>query len=290
MMDGSPLEASTESDAARAIDANDAATIEDARSRDSTFDDGEPPGEHGDSGVDDGESSADAADSMTENGDSAPPEAGDSGSAPDAYDYDALGNDASDAEIADALDATAEPDATDSAVPDAALADGSANDAGDSSLEAGDAGSPFDASGIDATSLCAPFLFDAPQIRITYVDAAAPSPSTFVGGAIESGTYWLTSVTSYQGAFGNASTTAEIMIIDAVNKTIRNAYADIAPPATYSGFGYVPNDPSPNSFLAVVLCPSSGATEPVYYSFSGTGPGAHLTFLNGASVNILTKQ
>jgi hypothetical protein len=153
-----------------------------------------------------------------------------------------------------------------------------------------DAVSPFDAAGIDASALCDPFTFGAPQVPITYVDAAAPSPAAFVGGTIESGTYWLTSDTSYQGAFGNGSTTAEVLIVDSVAHTMRNAYADIAPPATYVGFGYEPGAPAANAFTLVLLCPGSGATATVYYSFSGTGPGAQLTWSYGDTVAVLTKQ
>jgi hypothetical protein len=281
--DSSTVEGSSSTDSATTGDAADATTsdaaTEDSASRDASgdgdaSDESDSAAEHPDASWD--------ADSATNQGDSAE-DAGDSGwaTAPDAPGDAPVGDDASDAAVADAPDASSEPDAADSE---------SGVDSSDSAVGPMDSGSLFDASGIDAAALCTPFTFDAPQIPITYVDAAAPSPSTFTGGSIESGTYYLTSLSSYQGAFGNASSTAEILIVDADNHTMRNAYADTAPPATYSAFGYVAGTPTANAMFWVLLCPGSGATATVYYSFTGTGSGAQLTLSNLDSVAVLTRR
>jgi hypothetical protein len=267
----SQLEATPNNDASSPADA----TTEEARGGDASDD-----------------SRADGPDSTVEDADSAAADSGNSESvdAADAVSDDAdSSGDAVDVGAVDARDATYELDATDAGIEDAATAHDSAQDSADSAVAEADAVSPFDASGLDAAVLCDPFPFNAPQIPITYVDAAAPSPSTFIGGTIESGTYWLTSITSYQGAFGNSWSTAEVLIVDAFKGTMRNAYADNAPPATYRGFGYL-RGPAQNALSLFLLCPGNNASATFYYSFSGTGPGAQLTWSYGDDVSILTKQ
>jgi hypothetical protein len=299
--DGSPAprtDAGPSSDATSGVDATTADAAADAPGEDSAADspadDANGTTDGGDSAAADADDSAaiDAADASGD--DSAAADAaldvGDASASGGDASLDGHGGDdgAADAKT-DATDAGSDLDATDSQAPDATKVHDSGEDAADAA-DTHDADSFFDASGIDAGALCNPFPFAAPQVTITYVDAAAPAPSTFVGGTIESGTYWLTSETSYPGAFGNASTSAEILIVDAVAHTLRNAYADIAPPPTYDGIGYIPGEPAANALTLFLLCPGSGLSQTVYYSFSGTGQGAQLTLLSGDKVIVLTRQ
>jgi hypothetical protein len=168
-------------------------------------------------------------------------------------------------------------------------------DAGQAEADASDAGAVeggpwFDASGIDASALCSPFVTSIPQVTVDYVDAAAPPSSAFTGGAIESGTYALAALTAYDGAFGNASTTGERLILDTSAGTIRNAYSDLGGTPVFAGYGFQPGPPGSNWFTIFALCPTSVGSARQYYTFSGTGTGATLTWLNGNQVAVLIKQ
>jgi hypothetical protein len=244
---------------------------------------------------------------------SAPDAPGDDGASADStvdgtQDSSLEGETGSDAAGANASDATSASDATNGTVDGPAgdaLADvadlGDAteegDDAGDADAqEAGnvaDAGPSFDASGIDAGALCAPFPIGNP-VTYTYVDAAAPPTSVFTGGTLESGTYLLASSVSYTGAFGNATFGQSGIIIDLATSTFRNGHSDQGGSASYFGAGIVPGNPGGNSFQLVLLCPGvvGSASVVSYYTFTGSGPGATLTISEAGSdtVGVYTKQ
>jgi len=176
-------------------------------------------------------------------------------------------------------------DATDSAsAVDAEAGTGADVGAADA---ASDGSLSVDASGIDAGSLCTPFPDDAAPITSTDLDGSAPNPSTFTGGNIESGTYWLTSETTY-GA-GTTETVAQVSILDSTTQTDRSARLTNtldAAATEYAGFGYAT---SGNQILLQALCNLTGLGTG-YFTFSGTGPGATLTVMTSGVLDVYTKQ
>jgi hypothetical protein len=112
------------------------------------------------------------------------------------------------------------PGADASAGADAAAGSGGGSDSGAGS--SGAAGGTADASApIDAASLCASYALNAPVFQPTLITdgGAAPDGTTYSGGTLGSGQYYLSAVTHYGSSYGGPN--AEVFIYDASAHTMR---------------------------------------------------------------------
>ena len=159
----------------------------------------------------------------------------------------------------------------------------------DGSPDAGEGGSP-DAAGEAAvpTGPCAAITIGAPAAVVSNVNNGKTiDVAAFTGGTLESGTYWLTSV-SHFGGTSYAGTTQEILIVDATAKTVEDAYVAASGPV-YRAFSYT--GPTATTLAGTPICGTT-STLSATYTFTGTGPGA--TFSANASgtsdVKVFTKR
>ena len=155
----------------------------------------------------------------------------------------------------------------------------------DGSPDAGEGGTPDAAV---PTGPCAAIAIGVPAAVVSNVNGGKTiDVAAFTGGALESGTYWLTSV-SHFGGTSYAGTTQEILIVDATAKTVEDAYVAASGPV-YRAFSYT--GPTATTLVGTPICGTT-ATLSATYSFTGTGAGA--TFSANASgtsdVKVFTKQ
>ena len=154
----------------------------------------------------------------------------------------------------------------------------------------GSAGATGSDGGTDAgTSLCAQIPLNLPFAQVGASDAAAaPDGSTYTGGTIPTGQYYLRVVTVYGGASYTGATQVEYKI-DATAHTIQIAERDPAlnsAPA-YTGMTYTYLDA--HTLQATVVCNSSSSTPASQYYYSWVvGNPSKLTMTAVGSANVLT--
>ncbi len=164
---------------------------------------------------------------------------------------------------------------------------GSAAGAGGNAGTSGGAGTD---GGTDAgASLCAQIPLNLAFAQVGASDAAAaPAGSTYAGGTIPTGQYYLRVVTVYGGASYTGPTQAEYKI-DATAQTIQIAERDPAlnSAAAYIGMTYTYLDA--HTLQATVVCNSSSSTpaSQYYYAWVAGNP-SKLTMTAVGSSNVLT--
>jgi hypothetical protein len=176
---------------------------------------------------------------------------------------------------------------------DASGVDGASADAPtatDATFEAG-AGGAADAAGEGGavtSGPCAAIPINAPAAAVTNVDTGkAIDLAGFTGGALESGTYWLTSVAHFGAAY--VGTTQEIFVIDATAKTVEDAYIPTAGGPVYRAFTYA--GVTATTLTGTPICGTT-ATLSAYYTFAGSGRGATFSVspFGTSDVKVYTKQ
>jgi hypothetical protein len=138
--------------------------------------------------------------------------------------------------------------------------------------------------GADAgTSLCAQIPLNLPFAQVGASDAAvAPDGSSYVGGTIPTGQYYLRVVTVYGGASYTGATQVEYKI-DAAAHTIQIAERD---PSLNSGMTYTTNLDA-HTLQTTVVCNSSSSTPASQYYYSwvvGNPSRLTMTAMGGSSV------
>jgi hypothetical protein len=166
--------------------------------------------------------------------------------------------------------------------------DGAAGGSGSGGTGGADA-SASDASAIDAAALCAPMGLNLPFAKVTNVDSAAPPDgSTYSGGAIASGSHWLSAVTHYGSGLYTGSDQAQY-VIDTTAGTIRIGEFTMSGPV-YIGMTYVPIDA--HTLEATVVCDTGSggpSTQQFYYTVSvSDAQGSALTMAAVGSSDVLT--
>jgi hypothetical protein len=125
-----------------------------------------------------------------------------------------------------------------------------------------------------------------PGATVTNSDAAAaPDPSTYTGGTITTGRYYLTAVTHYGGGTYTGTTQAQY-VIDATAQTIQIGER-IIPSTYYVGMTYTPADA--HTLTATVQCNTSPDNlTTMDYTFTVSGSLLKLT--TAGSSDVLTLQ
>ena len=168
--------------------------------------------------------------------------------------------------------------------PDAGKADapdtGAAPDVG-GGPDADDDGAVADAT--PPTGLCAALPIDAPAATVSNVNTGkAIDIAGFSGGAIGSGTYWLTSVTHFGGTY--AGPTQEIWVVDATAKTLEDAYVATRGPA-YAGF-LIGNA----SASILTVAPSCGGAAASRFNYIASGATLSVNPEGSSDVKVFTRQ
>jgi hypothetical protein len=197
---------------------------------------------------------------------------------------DASHLDAAEASVADASDASVKETGTD-ATPDAVAEAGSSDAQADASVDAGDAGALCTAIPISSSIVTAVDVTDG---------ATVPPSSYFTGGVIESGTYYMTAATHYGSQYGGPA--QQIIVIDAVAMTMEMANAYPGDGGSFIYYYALPYTyPDSRTISGNAACntgPFSITTVAEYYTFSGTGAGATITWnrVGSSDVEVYTKQ
>ncbi|HVZ73072.1 MAG TPA: hypothetical protein VHJ20_11905 [Polyangia bacterium] len=137
------------------------------------------------------------------------------------------------------------------AIDDAGATDASATpDAGATDTAPTDAATVSDAStSVDASSLCVGGL-NAPFAMVTYdLQNSPPAPSTYTGGTLTSGTYYLRVVKHFGNQYGGP--TQESWLVDATAKTIRVL-------TTAGAVGVAYSNPDAHTLQGNVVCNTTG--------------------------------
>jgi hypothetical protein len=157
--------------------------------------------------------------------------------------------------------------------------------AGTTGGSAGTTGQHDAGSGDAAASLCAATPLNLPGVRVSEVDAGAPPDvSTYTGGAITSGKYYLTADTHYGAGTYSGPIQAQYTI-DATAKTIQIGERTSGGGTYYIGIIYT--NPSANLLAGTVVCntsPTNMTTLDLYYTFSGST----LTLFQAGSSDVST--
>jgi hypothetical protein len=170
-------------------------------------------------------------------------------------------------------------------------ADDGGPDAGDTSATAGDAGDPAeggaagagDGGGAARGGLCTAVTIGAPAAAVSVIDnGKTVDEDGFTGGALASGTYWLTSVTHFGTAY--TGPTREIWIVDAAAKTLEDASLT-GTTATYVGYAL---DNASDTVLSGL--PSCGASAPSNWNYVAAGSSLSINLRGSSDVRIFTKQ
>ena len=149
-----------------------------------------------------------------------------------------------------------------------------------------DAAPHADASSIDASALCAPSGLNLPFAKVTYVDGSAPPDgSTYSGGTITAGTYYLSAVTHYGPGLYTGTEQAQY-VINATAGTIQIGEFTTSGPI-FIGMTYVQLDA--HTLQATVVCNTSdgGLSSPQFYYTFVSSPGT-LTMTEVGSPDVLT--
>jgi hypothetical protein len=168
---------------------------------------------------------------------------------------------------------------------------GSTGGAGGTAGISGGAGTGGSADGgTDAgTALCAQIPLNLPFAQVGASDAgAAPVGSSYTGGTIPTGQYYLRVVTVYGGAGYTGATQVEYKI-DATAQTIQIAERDpgLNSAPAYIGMTYTYLDA--HTLQATVVCNSSSSTPASQYDYSWiVGNPSKLTMTAVGSSNVLT--
>jgi hypothetical protein len=140
-----------------------------------------------------------------------------------------------------------------------------------------------------AASLCPTIPLNLPFAQVATSDAAAaPSASTYTGGTIGTGQYYLRSVTVYGGAGYTGATQVEYKI-DATAQTIQIAERDpsLNSAAAYIGMTYTYLDA--HTIQTTVVCNSSSSTPASQYDYSWVvGNPSKLTMAAVGGSTVLT--
>ncbi len=136
-----------------------------------------------------------------------------------------------------------------------------------------------------ATSLCATTPLNLPGVKVSEVDAGVPPDvSTYTGGAITSGKYYLTADTHY-GAGAYTGPIQAQYTIDATAQTIQIGERTSGGGTYYIGITYT--NASANLLAGTVVCntsPTNMMTLDLYYTFSGST----LTLFQAGSSDVST--
>jgi hypothetical protein len=134
--------------------------------------------------------------------------------------------------------------------------------------------------------LCSAYTIHAPVVAATIINnGKAPDVAGFLGGALASGTYFLTTVVHFGATY--AGPTQEVLVVDATAHTLGDASV-VGATTTYVGYA--------TSLSAAVLsgAPScGGATATMWnYLVTGTGAGSTLSLnaVGSSDVKVFTKQ
>jgi hypothetical protein len=123
-----------------------------------------------------------------------------------------------------------------------------------------------------------------PGASVTYPEAgAAPDASTYTGGTILSGRYFLTAVAHYGGGTYSGPVQAQY-IIDATAQTI--AIGERMGATYYEGMSYAPVDA--HTLAASVLCNTSPNSSMSGATYDYTVSGSTLTLTVNGSADVLT--
>jgi hypothetical protein len=197
---------------------------------------------------------------------------------------------------------TAGQSATDGGAAGAAGADASgdvATEAGAAGAEGGvvttdggDASAPDGSTdvSVDATtpvSLCGAYAIHAPVVAATINNTgAAPYVAGFLGGALASGTYYLTTVVHFGATY--AGPTQEVLVVDATAHTLGDASV-VGTTTTY--VGYATTISTANVLVGAASCGGATATS-WNYLVTGTGAGSTLSLnaVGSSDVKVFTKQ
>jgi hypothetical protein len=146
--------------------------------------------------------------------------------------------------------------------------------------QAGAGGNP------DAGNLCATMTLNLPTATVTNAEAGtAPDPSTYTGGTIVSGRYYLNAVTHYGAGTFTGAKQAQYLI-DAAGQTIQ--IGERSTTATYYiGMTYTPVDP--HTLGATVQCNTSPDNLTTMYLYF-TVTGSQLKLTTAGSSDVLTLQ
>jgi hypothetical protein len=157
-----------------------------------------------------------------------------------------------------------------------AAGSGGQTDAGQSSDTGGasDAGASPDSGdgGTDATSspLCDATGINAPAVTVTTITDGTPVPagSTYMGGTISSGTYYLTSVTHYGTDYTGPQ--KSVRTFDATAQTLRAVDSPfLQGTVLYTGFNL--SNPDAHTLQGSVICSTAQvSTTTWYYTISGS--------------------
>jgi ZU5 domain len=156
--------------------------------------------------------------------------------------------------------------------------------AGTTGGSAGTTGQHDAGSGDAAASLCATTPLNLPGVKVSEVDAGTPPDvSTYTGGAITSGKYYLTADTHYGAGTYTGPIQAQYTI-DATAQTIQ--IGERTGGGTYY-IGITYTNPSANLLAGTVVCntsPTNMTTLDLYYTFSGST----LTLFQAGSSDVST--
>jgi hypothetical protein len=169
----------------------------------------------------------------------------------------------------------------------AGTAGASAGTAGSGAVDAGTAGSggqPDAGQNVDASTdetvdvapdtgasqLCAATGLNAPVVTVTNITDGTPVPagSTYTGGTIVSGTYYLTAVTHYGGQYGGPQ--KAVRRFDATAQTLRTIESPyLQGTVLYNAYGL--SNADDHTLSAALVCSSTqAASTSWYYTVSGT--------------------
>jgi hypothetical protein len=171
--------------------------------------------------------------------------------------------------------------------------DAIASDGGDASAQDGASDGSSDASSdvsVEAPApagLCTPYVIHAPVVSATIVnDGASPYVAGFLGGALASGTYYLTNVVHFGATY--AGPTQEVLVVDATAHTL-GAAAVTGTTTTY--VGYATTISPANVLVGAASCGGATATS-WNYLVTGTGAGStvSLNVVGSSDVEVFTKQ
>ncbi len=170
-------------------------------------------------------------------------------------------------------------------------ADGSAvnTDGGDASAQdgSGDVTSDVSTEAPTPAGLCTPYAIHAPVVAATINNTGAtPYMAGFLGGALASGTYYLTTVVHFGATY--AGPTQEVLVIDATAHTLGDA-AVTGTTTTY--VGYATTISTANVLVGAPSCGGATATS-WNYLVTGTGAGStvSLNAVGSSDVKVFTKQ
>jgi hypothetical protein len=166
------------------------------------------------------------------------------------------------------------PDAGDASAPDGA-ADASSDEFSDVASE----GPPV--------TLCSAYAIHAPLVAATINNTgAAPYLAGFLGGALASGTYYLTDVVHFGATY--AGPTQEVLVVDATAHTLGDASV-VGTTTTY--VGYTTTISAANVLVGAPSCGGATATS-WNYLVTGTGAGStvSLNAVGSSDVEVFTKQ